>query len=386
MQKVRVGIIGLGNMGSSHVKQISQGKVPGMELSSVCDLSAERRNWARETLPGIGVFENYKEMYESGTIDAVIVASPHHDHPKLAIEGFNHGLHVLIEKPAGVYTKQVIKMNTSAEASDKVFGIMYNQRTNPVYRKVRDIVHSGELGSLKRVVWIVTNWYRPQAYHDSGTWRSTWAGEGGGTLINQNPHNLDLLQWITGMPSRIRSFVGYGKYYNIEVEDDVTAYMEYSNGASGVYITSTGEAPGTNRLEISGDMGKLVVENNHIEFYRNRISEREFNKTNTSPFGRPENWHCDVAADAGGGDQHLAILKNFANAILHSEPLLAPGNEGINGLLISNAIHFSSWTDGWADLERFDHDHFYRLLQGKIASSTVKKPVSQQVVDVTGSH
>ena len=189
------------------------------------------------------------------------------------------------------------------------------------------------------------------------------------------------------MPTRIRSFCSFGKYYNIEVEDDVTAYLEYANGATGVYITSTGEAPGTNRLEISGDMGKLTIENNKLTFLRNRISEREHNRVNTQPFAKPECWQCDVPVSSSGGEQHNGILRNFAQAVLKGTPLLAPGEEGINGLLISNAIHYSTWTDGWAELDQFDHDHFYELLQERINGSTVdKKQVESKVADLTGTH
>lgn len=388
MNKVRIGVIGLGNMGSSHAVKIHlEKKVPNLELGAVCDISEERRQWAGEKLPEVPVFEDATSMYKSGLIDAVLIAVPHYDHPPLAIEGFAHGLHVLVEKPAGVHTKQVLEMNAAAEASDKLFCIMYNQRTNPVYQKVRDLVQSGELGSIKRAVWIITDWYRPQSYHDSGSWRSTWEGEGGGTLINQNPHNLDLFQWILGMPKRVRSFCGFGKYYNIEVEDDVTAYLEFESGATGVYITSTAESPGTNRLEISGDMGKIVVENNIITFHRNRVSEREFNKTFTGSFGRPECWKCEIPAESGGGEQHVGIMKNFTQAILKGEKLLAPGEEGVQGLLISNAIHYSSWTDSWADLDSFDHEGFYQQLQEKIRNSTVeKKTVVNRVADVSGTH
>lgn len=387
MSKVRIGVVGLGNMGSAHSRMIHLEKlVPDMMLGAVCDISGERRKWAEEVLPGVPVFEEATAMYKSGLIDAVLIAVPHYDHPVLAIQGFEQGLHVLVEKPAGVYTKQVLEMNEAAAATDKIFGIMYNQRTNPVYQKVRDLVQSGELGGIKRAVWIVTDWYRPQSYHDSGSWRSTWKGEGGGTLINQNPHNLDLLQWILGLPKRVRSFCGFGKYYDIEVEDDVTAYMEFEGGATAVYITSTAESPGTNRLEISGDMGKIVVENNIITFHRNRISEREFNRTFTGSFGRPESWVCEVPPAEGKGEQHVGILKNFARAILYGEPLLAPGEEGIHGLLISNAIHYSSWTDSWADLEQFDHEGFYGLLQEKIDQSTTVKNVAARVADVSGSH
>lgn len=384
MKKVRIGIIGLGNMGAAHCLCIhAEKKVPGLELGAVCDIREELRKWAQQNLVGVPVFNHATDMLKSGLIDAVLIAGPHYEHPSLAMEGFSNHLHVLIEKPAGVYSKQVLEMNAAAKAAGRIFGIMYNQRTNPVFQKVKDLVQSGELGSVKRTVWIITNWYRPQAYHDSAVWRSTWKGEGGGTLINQNPHNLDLFQWILGMPQKIYSFCQFGKYYDIEVEDDVTAYMEFANGASGVYITSTGEAPGTNRFEIAGDMGKIVVEDNVITFHRNRISEREFNQRNKASFAAPECWHCEVPVAKHGGEQHLGILKNFTNAILHGEKLLAPGEEGINGLLISNAIHYSSWTNSWAYLEHFDHEHFYELLQEKIRNSTIEKNIVQKTSTAT---
>ena len=325
-------------------------------------------------------------MMKSGLVDAVTIAVPHYDHPPLAILAFSYGLHVLTEKPAGVYTKQVLEMNQAAEKSGKVFGIMYNQRTNPVYQKIRQLIQEGALGQIKRVSWIVTDWYRSQAYHDSCTWRSTWKTEGGGTLINQNPHQLDLWQWMFGMPDRIMSHVSFGKYYDIEVEDDVTAFMEYKNGMTGVYITSTGEAPGENRLEISCDRGLLIVEKGKITFRRNTVSEREFNKNNTAPFGVPECWDCTIPVDSHGGEQHVGILKNFCSAILDGTPLLAPGYEGIRGLTISNAIHYSAWTGGWADVQNFPAEEFYQLLQDKIKHSTVVKKEQQITVGTEGTY
>lgn len=263
---------------------------------------------------------------------------------------------------------------------------MYNQRTNPVYKKIKELVENGSLGSIKRVSWIITDWYRSQAYHDSCTWRSTWATEGGGTLINQNPHQLDLWQWMFGMPSKIMSHVSFGKYYDIEVEDDVTAFMQYENGMTGVYITSTGEAPGTNRLEIACDMGKIVVENNEIKFNRNVISEREFNKNNTAPFGIPECWNCEIPVSKDGGEQHVGILKDFANAVLNGTELLAPGYEGIKGLTISNAIHYSAWTGKWADVDNFPDKEFRELLEEKIKNSTAVKKEANVTVDLDGTY
>lgn len=376
---IRAGVIGIGNMGSNHCENIFSGKVPGMELACVCDVNPERIRWAKGKFgESVKYFDNSKELFASSDLmDLLIIATPHYDHPELAIEGFKNNLHVLTEKPAGVYTKQVRQMNEAADKSGKRFFIMYNQRTNCVYRKIRDLVKSGELGELKRMVWIITNWYRPQSYHDSSAWRSTWEGEGGGVLLNQDPHQLDLWQWIVGMPKRIRAFASFGKYYNIEVEDDVTAYAEYENGMTATFITSTGEAPGTNRLEISGTMGKIVTEQDTIKFYRNRVDERTFNKTFQRGFGFPEVWECNVPTD-GGNKQHIGILENIVNVLEKGEEPIADGREGILGLSISNAIHLSAWTDKWVEPGSIDEDLFYNILQDKIKNSTFKKNVTEQ--------
>lgn len=386
MNEVRIGVIGLGNMGTSHAHKIYDGKVSRMKLGAICDIAENRRAYAKENFPDVEVFDDAEAMMKSGLVDAIVISVPHYDHPQLAIKGFENGLHVLVEKPAGVHTKQVLEMNAAAAKSDKVFGIMYNQRTNPVYKQLRNMIQRGDLGKIKRAAWIITDWYRPQIYHDSCTWRSTWKTEGGGALINQNPHQLDLWQWLFGMPDRIMSHVSFGKYYDIEVEDDVTAFMEYENGMTGVYITSTGEAPGVNRLEISCDMGFIEVTKDKISFKRNVESEREFNEKNrTVIFGKPECWDCVIPAE-GENPQHLGIFRNFTAAILDGTPLLAPGEEGVNGLTISNAIHYSAWTNGWADVKNFDHEGYYNLLQDKIAKSTVVKKEIQMTVDVKGSH
>ena len=386
MDKLRLGVIGYGNMGSGHVGNIMNGKVPNMVVGAVCDNAPGRLEAVKAKYPDMPVFENATDLFKSGLCDAVIIATPHYDHPSLVIEAFECGLHVITEKPAGVYTMQVKEMNEAAAKSDKKFGIMYNQRTNPVYQKLRQMIQRGDLGHIKRITWIITNWYRPQAYHDSSTWRSTWATEGGGALINQNPHQLDLWQWMFGMPDRIWARVGFGKYYDIEVDDDVMAYFEYDNGTTGEYITATGEAPGTNRLEIACDMGRVIVENNKITFDRNVISEREHNKVNTAPFGKPECWECVVPAKTDGGEQHVGIFKDFANAVLKGTELLAPGEEGINGLTISNAIHLSGWTGEIVDVKNFPHERFYELLQEKIRTSTIVKKESQVVVDNSNTY
>lgn len=386
MKKVKMGVIGCGNMGSNHSRNILAGRIPNAELCAVCDTSEERRKTLKEMFPGVPIFSSPDELMNSGLCDAVLIATPHYDHPGLVIRALEHGLHVLSEKPAGVYTKQVQEMNEAAAKSDKIFAIMYNQRTNPVYSKLREMIQAGDLGAIKRITWIVTHWYRPQAYHDSNTWRSTWKDEGGGALINQNPHQLDLWQWMFGMPDKVFARVFFGKYHNIEVEDDLVALFEYENGTLGEYITSTGEAPGTNRLEVAADMGKIVIEDNRMLFERNVVSERDFEKSNMKPFGKPECWKCQIPVDFSGGEQHRGIIKNFADAILNGTPLLSPGEEGIKGLTISNAIHMSGWTSETIDVKNFPHDRFYALLQEKIKNSHTEKHGTQVIADTASTY
>lgn len=372
MEKVRLGIIGIGNMGSSHAKNIIEGKTPDIVLAAVADRKEDRRNWAKETLPeSVKIFTEGTELMDSGVCDAVIVAVPHYQHPELTIYGLQHGLHVLCEKPAGVYTKQVREMIEVSETSDKVFAMMFNQRTNCVYRKMHELVHSGELGAVKRVNWIITDWYRTQIYYDSGAWRATWNGEGGGVLLNQCPHQLDLLTWICGVPTKVRAFCHEGKWHDIEVEDDVTAYMEFANGATGVFVTTTGDAPGTNRFEIDLEMGKLVCEDNKLMLHRLAVNEREFCKTATDGFAKPECTVEEVETD-GLNEQHVGVMNAFAAKILGKGELVAPGREGINGLMLSNAMHLSSWTDQTVTLP-VDEEKFLELLNERRATSRRKE-------------
>ncbi len=384
MDKVRMGIIGIGNMGSGHLKNILEGKVPEMEVTAVADRQEGRRTWAKEHLPeSVAVFEEGKDLIAAGVCDGVLIAVPHYQHPELTIDAMNHGLHVMCEKPAGVYTKQVQEMNEAAEKSGMVFGMMFNQRTNCIYRKMHELVTGGELGAIKRVNWIVTDWYRTQSYYDSGSWRATWDGEGGGVLLNQCPHNMDLLQWICGMPGKVQAFCHNGKWHDIEVEDDVTAYMEYPNGATGVFVTTTADAPGTNRFEITLEMGKLVCENNKLMLHKLAENERTFCKTAKGGFDTPECIVTEVTTD-GENEQHVGVLKAFAGKILHGTPLIAEGVEGINGLTLSNAMHLSSWLKREVEIP-FDQDLFLEELNKRRRESR-KKEGTGVVFDTEGSY
>jgi len=359
MKPLKIAIIGMGNIGLSHAKHILSGEIAGLELTAVCARSKEK------ALDGIGFYQDYHKLLDDRIADAVLITTPHYSHPEIAIEAFQKGYHVLCEKPSGVYTKAVRKMNEEAQKSGKVFSLMLNQRTDPLYRKVKELILSGAIGTPSRLIWILTDWYRTQAYYDCCHWRGTWAGEGGGTLINQGIHQLDLWQWFMGMPQSIYAHCPAGKFHNIEVEDEATVFAKYENGATATFIITTGEYPGTNRLEIAGSKGRIIVENDVL-----RLTRLEHPTTETIFESAYVNTQAAATMPAAEEtftfpekpNGHVAILQNFTNAIRNGEPLIAPGEEGIHNLTLCNAAYLSHWTGKEVQLP-LDEDLYYDLLR-----------------------
>ena len=379
MDKIRMGIVGFGTMGLQHAKTIME-NVAEVELTAVASKNAVNIEKMR-AFPGgetVQVFDTPAQMYQSGTIDAVLIASPHRAHVAQAKEAFAAGMHVLLEKPVGVHTKEVREMIAAADESGKAFGVMFNQRTHPAYRKMKEIVQSGEMGEIRRTNIVITDWFRAQSYFDSCQWRATWKGEGGGVLLNQAPHNLDLWQWICGMPVRIRAFAGMGRWHDIEVDDDVTAYVEYANGATGTFVTCTGEAPGTNRFEISMDGGQLLYEKGRLLLTRTEMPVSRFIREYPGGFGKPETVTEDITPD-GEYTMHAGVTRAFARHILYGEPMIADGREGIHSLMLANAMLLSSWADETMPMP-FDaamDEQYARMLEERAAKSPEKvaKPV-----------
>ena len=388
-KKIRYGIIGLGNQGGSYCFNIfDKETAEDAVLTAMCDINpAKIDNVKSKTLNKDAVyFTDYKEMLDSGLCDAVLVEVPNYQHPEMVIECLKRGIHVISEKPAGVYTKQVREMNEVAEVSKATFGMMFNQRTNCVYRKMKEMISEGAIGELQRVTWIITNWYRTQKYYDSGSWRATWAGEGGGVLFNQCPHQLDLVQWIVGkLPKAVNGFCQYGKWHNIEVEDEVTAYFEYDNGATGVFITSTGETPGTNRLEISGTLGKLVCENNKLIYIKNSEDSSEHCKTSPKAFGKPDTQTIIVETD-GKNPQHLGIINNFTAALLGKEELFVKGTDGMAGVQLMNAIQLSGWRGGARVTLPIKEDEYLAELNIRRAKSGLKTDAEETITNTEGTY
>ena len=379
-KKIRLGVIGIGNMGSGHASRVADGECPDFVLTAVADINPARREWAAQRLGGeVAFFDDADAMLDSGLVDACIVATPHYDHPRLAMACMKRSIHVMVEKPAGVYTRQVREMIEEADRHPEVvFGLMFNQRTNCVYRKMRELVQSGRFGRIRRTNWIITNWYRPQVYYDSGAWRATWAGEGGGVLLNQCPHQLDLWQWICGMPVKVQAHLHYGLWHDIEVEDDVTTYVEYENGATGVFVTTTGDAHGTNRFEIQMDKARLLVEHDRLFLKEFSMPEPEWSAMNKEPFASMPAEEIEVETD-GLNTQHAGVVNAWGGAILRGEPMVADGREGIRGLMLSNAMHLSAFLGREVTLP-IDEDLFYEELKKRIAVSRHKTASAETVV------
>lgn len=376
--KVKLGIIGLGTQGGMYAQFIKDGMVANMEIAAICDIDASKKETVDAEYAGVPFYEDYIEMMDSGKVDAIITTVPHYLHPEMGIEALKRDIHALVEKPAGVYTKQVKELNEFAASKPELtFGIMFNQRNNPLYKKIKEIVDNGDIGKIRRTNWIITTWWRPQPYYDQSAWRATWGGEGGGVLVNQAPHQLDLWQWICGVPESVYSKVSYGFRRNIAVEDEVTAVVDYGDGATGTFVTATHDIVGTDRFEILGDKGKIVVDGSQVatvtrlkkpeqelseEMGMEDVKKLFMGQMNAEDLYTQET----IEFESAWGEQHAGVLENFAANVLDGTPLLAPGSDGINGVRLANAIHLSSWTKKEVSLKDLDEDYYLEELNKHI--------------------
>lgn len=348
MDVVAVGVVGLGVIGSVHAADLAAGRVAGGRLAAVSDLDVARADrYGPEVRPTASV----EEMLTDDSVDAVVVATPHYSHVPIAVAALETGRHVLVEKPLAPHKAACERILAAHNDPRQILAVMLNERAHPVYRRLRRLVASGDLGTVRRIVWLATAWFRTDAYYRSSPWRATWRGEGGGVLLNQSPHQLDLWQWMFGMPERVTAFCEFGRYHDIEVEDDVTAYLEYGNGCRGVFVTTTGEAPGTDRLEVTGDLGRAIVESGAggIGLRRNAVDAREFAATSDELFARPATTDEFIGIEDPGG-HHVTVLEDFCRAIRTGTAPIAPGRDGGHSVELANAMLESTWRGGPVDL------------------------------------
>ncbi len=374
MKNVRLGIVGLGNIGKFHTGYLLENKISRCTLAAVSDAFAPSLE-PFKSKPGVKTFASAEEMIRSKVIDAIVIATPHFLHTTLGIDALKNGLHIMVEKPISAHKADAERLIATAKEHPKqVFAGMFQMRVEPRYRKIRKLIQGGELGELVRINWIITDWFRTEAYYASGGWRATWKGEGGGVLLNQCLHQLDMLQWLCGMPARVRGFCQLGRFHNIEVEDNITTYMEWPNQATGVFVSSTGESPGTNRFELIGTRGKLVLENSKVTFTRNDADMIEFSKTSKSGFAKPEVWNIDIPVD-NANNPHAILMQNFVDSILDGTPLIAPGAEGMGSVELANVLLYSSLINQTIELP-MDSAAWEKKLNQLIAESRHEKKVA----------
>ncbi len=372
MDKVRIGIVGMGNIGQIHAKSLLEGKIERGVLTAVADAFPDKLGEYEEQ--GLKAYGSGEDLITSGEIDALMIATPHFQHTTLGIAALEAGLHIMVEKPISAHKADAERLIAKAkEHPNQVFGGMFQLRVEPRYAKIRELVQGGDLGDLIRVIWIMTDWFRSEAYYQSGGWRATWKGEGGGVLLNQCLHQLDVMQWILGMPAKVRSEVGIGKYHDIEVEDDVTCYMEYPNGASGMFITSTGETPGSNRFEIAGTKGRVLLENDKLVFTKNEVASDEWSKTSKIGFQQPDTTIEEIPIGTTPVS-HATMIANFCDAILDGTDLIAPGESGIGSVELANVMLFSGLINETIELP-MDGAAWEAKLNDLIANSTHEKKV-----------
>jgi predicted dehydrogenase len=380
MSNLRLGVIGLGNIGQQHIKHIQSEAVEACVITAI----ASRSESDLATTIGAIHFTDYRQLIDSGLCDAVLIATPTMNHLEMGLYALNKGLHVLMEKPLGLSIAQGKKL-LSAASSEQVFGLMLNQRVAPVFAKMKGMIDAGLLGELQRTHWTMTNWFRPEVYFQVSDWRATWHGEGGGLLLNQCIHNIDIFQWLTGMPVTVNGFCGFGKYHNIEVEDEATAYFQYENGATGVFVGSTGEAPGINRLDIVGDKGMLSFDGEKLLFTENSVSTSEYNKRTKDMFGQPNSCQVDITPKEEV-NQHVVVINNFVQAVLNQETLIAPAVQGIDSLSIANAILWSAWSGERISLP-LDSDGYESVLEKKLENSILREKADIEVnIDMEASY
>ena len=375
--QVRMGIVGLGAQGGFYATLIDGGRVPRTVIGAICDIDPAKRALAAERYPGVPVYDSYEEMLASGDVDAVVTCVPHFLHPEMGIQAVQRGIHALVEKPAGVYSKQVRQLNEFADSHpETTFAIMFNQRTNPLYRDLKALLDSGELGGLRRWTWTITTWWRPQGYYNQSEWRATWGGEGGGVLVNQAPHQIDLSQWMLGLPKRVYAKLAFGFRRDIAVEDEVVAVYDYGDGVTGTFITCTHDIAGTDRLEILLDKGKIVVENSKtVTVTRLVDDEKKLSDEMTMDDVRQIFMGGDLVSrllttdtktyESVWGQQHADVLTNFTDHVLDGTPLITDGQDGINGVRLANSIHLSSWLGEEVDVAH-DEDLYLEELNRRI--------------------
>ena len=342
--KIRVALIGFGTMGRNYAGMIAAGMVPNMTLSLVCCRNREGQELLKQKFPGVKICPDVDALASCGEdFDAALIVTPHKTHVAIARQMVSLGKPILMDKPAGLAAGEVEELVALCREKGVPYGMIFNNRMLPAFRVGRELLKSGAIGTLHRAVWVCNSWYRSPVYHASGSWRSSWEGEGGGLLINQNVHYLDMWQWFFGLPDRVYADLQFGRYNDFLVDDGADIQFSYDSGFHGTMVSASGEAPGVNRLEIWGSKGRLIIEDGaRLSIDENEVSTEEFAVTNRIPFGTIPHTLREIPLEACP-NPYIEVLDNFARHLLRGEPLHADGTDGLRTAQLTNAAYISGW-------------------------------------------
>ncbi len=381
MKKVRYGIIGVGVQGKKYADLIQSGKMENSVLTALCTTSEEKKTKLEDEYQDVSVFLDYKDMIKSKEVDAIITTCPSQYHTEIARNALVMGVSVLNEKPAGINSRQVSNLNAIYKRfkskNNVSYGLVFNQRTNTIYQEIKKIIETKQLGDFRRINWIQNSWYRPKEYYESGFWRAKYSQEGGGLIINQAQHTLDLFYYMVGLPKKVfaKTLLGYQR--DITTDSDVSVIFEYENGATGNYVSCTHDMMGTDRLEIDLSGGKIIVENEQCTIYTFFKDEKEVNLTySNAEYKNIENIFIDkkiITNQNNAPDkQYLMIIENFSNNILNGEPLIADGLDSGFSVQMSDAINLSNYYGKELTIP-VDEDDYLKFLAGKIIAENKKQ-------------
>lgn len=367
MTNVRCAIIGTGSMGKNYAKMICSGAIDNLTLAAAVCRSDENKRWARDSLPpSVAIYGSEDELYRhADTFDAVIIVTPHKLHPPMAVRALNAGKHVMCDKPAGVTVADAQLINEAASRSGKVYAMMCHQRTYPKYKKIKELLSSRTIGNIRRVMLENTASFRTYYYHKSGSWRSSWSGEGGGALINQGYHLIDMWQYLFGLPQAVYARIPFGKYNNFAVDDEATIIMDYPENTTGTFILTTGEGCAVERLEIAGDRGHILLDGNTLTITRFDCDLSEYARC--ADVTSTQNLHgsTEQFVFEDYGNAYEIMLKNFAAAVLNGAPPIARGEDGVAALSIINAAYLSAWKGEKIPLP-IDTDEYFSALKAHV--------------------
>lgn len=347
---IRTAIIGVGVMGKKYAEMITAGRVRNMYLSAVVARRDSIQEWAEGLTNTNGVkpkvYTSANDLFNNpDEYDAVLIVTPHRTHPDFARRAFQQGKHVICDKPAGITIGQAVQMAKDAKAADRIYGMIFHQRRYPKYNKIKEMLEAKELGDLSRIMLVNSRYFRTASYHRSGSWRSSWCGEGGGALINQGAHILDIWQWLFGMPNEIYADIPFGKYNSFMVDDEATIHMRYKDDMTAVFMLTTGEAIWEERLEIIGSKGKILLENDTLHIWRYSSDSNEYIKT--QQVTSRENMECleEIIQFEKAEEPYVQMLENFADAVISNDAsiLTASGESAVNQMMLTNAAYYSAW-------------------------------------------